>query len=122
MLLYALALIVAEPTPLTDVHKRDIACVVEIAVMAEQQKRGGVATSEAAQNGKRWAGLVGARIVMESGQPRELVAFAMNEAAKKRAENDGPIDAGATCLQQMRSELAAADAANAPLPKPEKSK
>lgn len=122
MLIYALALIAAEPTPLTDIHKRDIACVVEIAVIVEQQNRGSASTGELAQNGKRWAGIVGARIVEESGQPRELVAFAMNEAAKQRALNSSPVDAGASCMQQMRAELAAADAANMPLPKPEKTK
>jgi hypothetical protein len=122
MLIYALALIAAEPTPLTDIHKRDIACVVEIAVIVEQQKRSSAAQGELAQNGKRWAGIVGTRIVEESGQPRELVAFAMNEAAKRRAVNSAPLDAGAGCIQQMRAELTAVDATNMPLPKPEKAK
>jgi hypothetical protein len=106
MLIYALALIAAEPTALTDIHKRDIACVVEIAVIVEQQKRSSAAQGELAQNGKRW----------------ELVAFAMNEAAKQRAVNSAPVDAGAGCIQQMHAELTAVDAANMPLPKPEKAK
>jgi hypothetical protein len=71
-------------------------------------------------DGKRWAGMVGARIVRESGQPRELVAFAMTEAAKERAGHVMVNDTGSACLRQMSAELAVADAAKRPLPKPQK--
>lgn len=119
MLILALAL--AAPTSLTDMHQRDIACVVEIAILADEQKRG-VPTNatypDITASGKRWTGLVGAQIVEQSGQPREIVAFAMNEAAKARqASGRSAIDVGA-CIVQMTSELKNADAVNAPLPKP----
>ena len=116
MLMFALAL--AAPMPFTEIHQRDIACVVEIAVLADEQKRGVMGGGADAQaSGKRWAGLVGARIVEETGQPREVVAFAMTEAAKARAGNNVAPDSVA-CRQQMNAEIALADAANAPLPKP----
>ena len=117
MLIFALAL--AAPTPLTETHQRDILCVVEIAVMADEQKRGIANGPDLRVNGKRWAGLVGARIVQETGQPRELVAVAMTEAAKARAGQITVNDKSA-CIRQMNDELAIADAAEAPLPKPMK--
>jgi hypothetical protein len=118
MLIFALAL--ANPTPLTEAHKRDIACVVEVAILAEQQRRGIWNGPDLQVNGKRWTGIVGARIVQESGQPRELVAFAINEAAKERAGRIEVNDTGSACIRQMTAELAVADAdaANRPLPKP----
>ena len=114
------ALILAAPAPLTEIHQRDISCVVEIAVLANAQKRGIVAGSDVQAKGRRWAGIVGDRIMTETDQPRELVAVAMNEAAKARAAR---ADDGATldaCVRQMNAELAIADASDAPLPKPVK--
>lgn len=118
MLIFALLL--ATPTALTDIHQRDIACVVEIAVLADAQKRGLASGADLQASGRRWAGIVGDRIMFETGQPRELVAVVMNEAAKSRAAR--PVDNAtiATCTRQMTGELATADAANAPLPKPVK--
>ncbi len=121
MLIFALAL--AAPTSFTDMHQRDIACVVEIAILADKQKRGvpnNTMFPDVTVDGRRWTGLVGAQIVEESGQPREIVAFAMTEAAKARQANGrSAIDVGA-CIVQMTSELKTADAVNAPLPKPVK--
>lgn len=114
------ALILAAPTPLTEVHQRDISCVVEIAVLANSQKQGIVAGFDVQAKGRRWAGIVGDRIMFETGQPRELVAVALNEAAQARAAraiNDATV---AACTKQMNKELAIADAAEAPLPKPVK--
>jgi hypothetical protein len=117
MLVFALAL--ATPAPLTETHQRDIACVVEIAIMADEQKRGAPHDADLTANGKRWAGLVGARITQETGQPRELVAVAMIEAAKARA-GQITVNDKSSCIRQMKAELVAADADNAPLPKPTK--
>ena len=113
-----LALALAAPTAFSETHQRDIACVVEVAVLADSQKRGVSARADVQASGKRWAGLVGSRIVEQSGQPRELVAFAMTEAAKARQAKPSD-DAGlAICISQMNVELSATDKANAPLPKP----
>jgi hypothetical protein len=119
MLIFTLAL--ASPTPLTDAHQRDIFCLVEIAVLAEEQKRGEPHDASLPANGKRWAGIVGARIVQESGQPREVVAVAMMEAAKARV-GQIMVNDKSSCIRQMNAELAIADAADAPLPKPVQSK
>jgi hypothetical protein len=117
MLIFALA--IAASVPLTEAHQRDISCVVEIAVLAEAQRRG-AATGDISANGKRWAGIVGDRIMTETGQPRELVAVAMTEAAKARAGRGSDPAQISACTRQMTAELAIADAADAPLPKPVK--
>jgi hypothetical protein len=115
MLIFALVL--ATPTALTDVHQRDIFCVVEIAVLADEQKRGEPHDPSLPADGKRWAGIVGARILQETRQPREVVAVAMMEAAKARF-GQIMVNDKSSCIRQMKSELAMADAADAPLPKP----
>jgi hypothetical protein len=121
MLIFAIAL--TAPTPLTEIHQRNIACVVEIAIVADEQKRGVPGSGsfpDVAMNGKRWAGLVGSQIVDETGQPREIVAFAMTEAAKARQARVRNTAEVAACIGQMNSDLAIADAKDAPLPKPVK--
>lgn len=112
-----LALAFAAPVALTESHQRDIACVVEIAVLADGQKRGVASGANVQASGKRWAGIVGERVMAETGLPRELVSFAMTEAAKARAARTNNI-APSGCINQMNSELSAIDAANLPLPKP----
>ena len=122
MLIFALLLAAAAPSALSEVHQRDIACVVEIAVQADAQKRGIAGGTDVQANGKRWAGIVGDRIVFETGQPREVVALAMQEAAQASVgkPRDGAVlDA---CTRQMLRELAVASAADQPLPKPVQSK
>ena len=118
MLIFALA--VVAPTALTETHQRDIACVVEIAVLANAQKAGAPSDTDVRTSGRRWAGIVGDRIMFESGQPRELVGVAMTEAAKARASRASDDSVVAACMRQMNSDLAIADAASAPLPKPVK--
>jgi hypothetical protein len=110
----------AFPTALTDTHQRDIACVVEIAVLADAQKRGLASGADVQADGRRWTGIVGERIMFETGQPRELVAVALNEAAQARLARPPDSAAVAACTRQMAGELAIADAATLPLPKPVK--
>jgi hypothetical protein len=108
------------PSPLTDAHQGDIACVAVLATLAEKQRLGSapVGAPDVRQSGKRWAGIVGGRITAQSGQPRELVAVAMAEAAK--AEFQRPSDPARinSCAVQMKAELASADLIDKPLPKP----
>lgn len=118
MLLFAL--ILATPTPLTEIHQRDISCVVEIAILADAQKRGVASGADVQAKGRRWAGIVGDRIIFETRQPRELVAVAMTEAAQARAARKVDNATVADCARQMNKELAIADAADLPLPKPVK--
>jgi hypothetical protein len=120
MFVFALMLAATQPTPLTAAQQHDIDCVVDVAILAEQQRKGEWTGVDLQQDGRRWTGMVGARIVEESGQTRELVAFALNEAAKARAGKIAATDSGSACLRQMKAELAAADAISKPLPKPVK--
>ncbi len=124
MILFFMALAAPPPSALTDQQQADIACIVVLATMAEKQRLG-TAPADAAdlqQTGKRWAGIAGSRITEQSGQPRELVAVAMAEAAK--AEFSRPSDPAqiSKCVLQMTSELAQADMIDKPLPKPVTSK
>ncbi|WP_373475974.1 hypothetical protein [Sphingorhabdus sp.] len=122
MLSFILFLAPVALSPLSEAHQSDIACVAEIAVLADAQKRGFESGTDVRLTGRRWAGIVGDRIVFETGQPRELVAFAMQEAAKANGnggQNDTQRD---VCIRQMLRELVAADAAGQPLPKPVKAR
>jgi hypothetical protein len=115
MLIFALAMIAAEPTQLTDAHKRDLACVATIAAVAyEQQKGGWQEQPDMALVGKRWAGVVGDRIVAETGQAREAIAVAMLDAANaekdKRDDIEARKDRIADCSVLMYRELNALDA------------
>jgi hypothetical protein len=110
-------------------QQRDIACVAVIALAAHEQERGAPSDGsviDVRTSGKSWAALVGNRIVAESGAPAELVGLAMTEAAK--AEQAAAIaspdpkrqfaDRLNMCVPLMQADLLA----NAPLPKPVKSK
>ena len=124
MILFAFMLAATTPSALTDTQQGDIACVVVLATLAEKQRLG-TAPREAAdvqQSGKRWAGIVGSRITAQSGQPRELVAVAMAEAAKSEFARPSDLSRINTCTQQMAAELATADMIANPLPKPVKTK
>ena len=124
MIFFAIALAAIIPSALTDAHQGDIACVAVLATLAEKQ-RAGTAPAEAPdvrQSGKRWAGIVGSRITTQSGQPRELVAVAMAEAAKAEFQRPSDMARINSCTVQMTAELASADSIDTPLPKPVKSK
>ena len=120
MIFFAIALAAITPSALTDVHQGDIACVAVIATLAEKQRTGAAPTEapDVRQSGKRWAGIVGNRITAQSGQPRELVAVAMAEAAKAEFQRPSDLARINACAVQMRAELASADSIDQPLPKP----
>jgi hypothetical protein len=120
------------PRPLTPLENRDIGCVAVLGLLAEEQRRGmqDARFPNVTRTGRIYAGIVGARIVADSGLPRELVAQAIITAAEDaRKQADATLEGKAgvrnrvvQCLPLMQAELAAADAANKPLPKPVKSK
>ena len=123
MIFFAIAL-PATPSPLTDPHQGDIACVAVLATLPEKQ-RTGTAPADAPdvrQSGKRWAGIVGNRVTTQSGQPRELVAVALSEAAKAEFQRPSDLARINSCAVQMTAELASADSIDKPLPKPVTSK
>jgi len=124
MIIFALTLAIQTPAALTDKQQNDIACVAIIATTAEKQRMG-VATPnvpDVQQSGKIWAGIVGSRITEESGQPREVIAVAMTEAAKAEFQRPSEVAFVQKCFMQMSAEVATAAALNNPLPKPVTSK
>ena len=130
----ALATAISAPpsgaSPLTPDHLRDIGCVAVMAIIADAQNSGVVGADtlpRTAAAGRSWAGIVGARVADQSGQPVELIAFAMREAAanEQAAMNIGANRAAAmslryaACAPLMRADLEA-DLASKPLPPPTK--
>lgn len=78
--IFALALAQASsvslPKPLTDVHKRDLSCVAALAIVASEQERGVTSAFEyplLEERGRAYAGLVGERVMQETGMTREQV-------------------------------------------------
>lgn len=117
----------AAPQPLSGAHLQDIGCIATLALIAYDQGRnapGANAFPDIRESGKRWAGIAGDRAAFESGQPREVIAYAIREAVK--AEQQKAIDAAdpaayakmrfAECQLRMEADLRA----DAPLPKPVK--
>ncbi len=101
------------PKPLTQVQSADMGCVAAIAILADEQRRGTVGAKRFADvqaDGRIWTGIVGDRIMFESGQPREVIAYAFREAAKseRRILRTPPAATKRTsdCIIQMTAELA----------------
>jgi hypothetical protein len=128
MLFLALSLALAQtpPNPLfTDAHQRVIGCVAFFGVVASRQREGQRTNLVDVRNdGPRWAGLVGTRIVAETALPRAVIGFAIQEAvpaAQRLFQLTNPqpsIEARqAECLPLMQADLAA-EAKDAPLPMP----
>ena len=72
--MFILALALTATGALTETHQRDIACVVEIAVLADNQKRGLSGGLDVQATGKRWAGIVGERVKSKSVWRTQSVA------------------------------------------------
>ena len=101
------------PKPLTQVQSADIGCVAAIAILADEQRRGAGGAkrfTDVQADGRKWTGIVGDRIMFESGQPREVIAYAFREAAKseRRVLRTAPAATKRTsdCIIQMKAELA----------------
>jgi hypothetical protein len=116
--IFALMLAPNPPLPLNETQMRDIACVATLALAVSER-------TDLAAPARRWSGLVGQRVMDESGQPRELVATAMIESANAQAKLADSVEARgqrvAQCEAIMYGELAAVDATSAQLPEPVKS-
>lgn len=106
----------------------DIGCVALLGLVADLQRKGepyAVAYPDVRETGKRWAGIVGQRVMDETGQPRELVAMAIHQAvADWQAEMQRTADPRslASRLDQCHGRMTADLAASQSLPKPETSK
>lgn len=111
--------------PMTEVQKRDIGCVALLGLVADLQ-RGGAPYAldypDVRETGKRWAGIVGQRVMDESGQPRELVAMAIRQSVTdwqdemaRTADPRWLAPRIEQCHRRMGDDLAV----DQPLPKPE---
>ena len=117
--IFALMLAPNPPLPLNESQTRDIACVATMALAVGERP-------DLAKSAKHWSGIVGQRVMDESGQPRALVATAMIESANAQARLAEGVEARNQRIDQcqaiMYAELAEIEAASAPLPKPVKNK
>lgn len=118
-LLFSLSMATTDlPKPLTQEHQDKIACVAVLAIIASEQARDAIGANQypdVRETGRKWAGLVGDRVMFDTGQPQEVVAFAMKEAVKAeqaRVQNvsdpKAVVDARvADCMPVMQADLAA---------------
>jgi hypothetical protein len=126
MLIFALA--IAAPSALTITHQRDIGCVAILGLLADEQRRNGIDSDfpDVGMKGRTYAGIVGVRIVAETGLPPEIVGQAIITAADDArslalATMDGKKQVRSrarACLPLMETDLLA----DVPLPKPAKAK
>ncbi len=123
----ALLLQSAAPAPLTAPQQRDLDCVATFALIARDQAagvRGADRLRPLGLAGKTYAGLVGSRLVAETGLPREAIGaaiagsaqaqdFAAAAAADPRAYMESRF---ALCAPLLDAEIA--DGGDLPLPVP----
>ena len=127
-LILALLLQSAAPGALTDIQQRDIDCVATFGLIAFEQSQGAPGADgvrSLALPGKTYAGLVGSRLVEETGLPKEVIAAAITESARSQAS--AAVEEGvpmrflarryAVCEPLLNAEIAAGS--ELPLPKPE---
>ena len=130
--LIQIAVPAASPPPstaaMTEQHLRDISCVAFFGVSAAIMRQGVVGYNliDVRTDGPRWAGIVGERVMRDTGLPKEVVGYAISEAVPSaqrifQVQNPDPVIKAreAECLPRMRADFAAADAQDAPLPKPQ---
>ncbi|GAB5483267.1 MAG: hypothetical protein Pars92KO_30240 [Parasphingorhabdus sp.] len=70
----------AKATALAEIHKRDLSCVAAFAIVASEQERGiesALSYPLLTERGRVYAGQVGERVMVETGQSREQVRDAI---------------------------------------------
>ena len=113
--IFALALAPNPPVPISDVQMKDIGCVAVIGIAAHEQRSKQGALSgypNLGEDGKRWAGIVGDRVMAATGQPREVVAMAIQMAVKAEQDKAGSADEPATGFQERLTKCVGALNAN----------
>ncbi len=76
---------VKQPKPFTQAHSEAIGCVAMIALVADQQKKGVAGFSQYGdlnETGPLFAANVGEKVLKETAQTREVIAFAIQESAR----------------------------------------
>ena len=101
---------------------QDIGCVAVIGIAAHEQrsKQGALSNyPNLGEDGKRWAGIVGDRIMSTTGQSREVVALAIQMAVKSEQDKAVAMEEPSTgflerltkCVGAMNANLGALDMA-----------
>lgn len=102
--------------PLTQTHKRDLDCVAALAVVASEQEKANETAMEyplVIERGRIYAGIVGQRVLDETGQSKEQVRQAILDAVTDQqaltsdvADPDMIIEAKmAACLPRLDTEV-----------------
>ena len=113
--LFALILAPNPPVPINDLQMKDIGCVAVIGIAAHEQrsKQGALSNyPNLAEDGKRWAGIVGDRVMEATGQPREVVALAIQMVVKAEQDKAGATSEPATSFQERLTKCVGAMNAN----------
>ncbi len=111
------------PVPLNESQRRDLSCVAVLAIIASEQERGVESAFDyplLAERGATYAGLVGKRIMDETGRTKEQVRediLAALAAEQKLGKN--AADPDAVVRREMTTCLPLLDAAVPPKPKPD---
>lgn len=120
--LFALILAPNPPVPITDLQMQDIGCVAVIGIAAHEQrsKQGALSNyPNLDEDGKRWAGIVGDRVMAATGQPREVVGLAIQMSVKAEQDKAGTaeepsigfLERLSKCVGAMNANLGAIDMA-----------
>ncbi|MDE0933670.1 MAG: hypothetical protein OSA47_08695 [Novosphingopyxis baekryungensis] len=125
-----LALLLQSAAPVASIapmQQRDIDCVASFGLIAFQQAQdapGADRLPAMAAPGKTYAGLVGTRLLEETGLPRDVIASAIAESARAQSAQAGLEDPMAflgqryaQCAPLMAAEIAAGG--DLPLPVPQ---
>ncbi|MGB5725464.1 MAG: hypothetical protein WBM39_13725 [Parasphingorhabdus sp.] len=111
------------PAPLTDIQMRDLSCVAVLAIIASEQERGIASALDyplLTERGATYAGLVGERIMSETGKTRDQVRQEILAAvAAQQSRGGNGAEADEIVHADMAKCLPLLDAVVPPKPKPD---
>ncbi len=113
--IFALVLAPNPPVPINAAQMQDIGCVAVIGIAAHEQrsKQGALSNyPNLGEDGKRWAGIVGDRIMVATGQPREVVALAIQAAVQAEQQKAAASQEASTGFQERLTKCVGAMNAN----------
>lgn len=113
--IFALILAPNPPVPINELQIKDLGCVAVIGIAAHEQrsKQGALSNyPNLGEDGKRWAGIVGDRVMAATGQSREVVALAIQTAVKAEQDNASAADEPSTGFQERLTKCVGAMNAN----------
>ncbi len=96
------------PQPLTETHMRDIGCVATLGLIASDQRRGmapSIRFPNVMERGKKYAGIVGERVIAETGQSREVVRLAIMQSVEDQQDRAITTDEAGGDAKAMFGEL-----------------